>query len=328
MRLFPLSILSLAAAFLLDLLLGDPRWMYHPVRLIGLCIQGLERVLRRLFPATASGEFAGGVVLAVAVPLLSALLPAMLLIVAARIHIYAWFALETLFCYQLLAARSMCDESLNVYFRLREDDLPGACEAVSRIVGRDTGSLSTEQVAAAAVESVAESTNDGVIAPLFYMALGGAALGFFYKAVNTLDSMVGYRNELYRHFGTASAKLDDAVGYLPARLAARLMIAAAWLGGFDSKTARRVYLRDRGNHASPNSAHTEAVCAGALQIQLGGNASYFGEIHHKPTIGDDTRPLSPEDIPRANRLLLLTTALCLCVACVAKAIIVVVILQA
>ena len=315
----PLTALSLAVAFVLDLLLGDPPWLYHPVRIIGAFISWLERVLRRIFPATPRGERAAGIPLAVLPPLLSTAVCAGILWLAARIHWGLWFALETFFCYQMLAVRSLRDESMRVYGCLHAGDLPAAREALSHIVGRDTGSLSGSEVARAAVECVAESTNDGIVAPLFYAAIGGAPLLFCYKAVNTLDSMVGYKNDRYLHLGRASARLDDVWGYLPARLSGWLMIIAAWLTGLDARGAARIYQRDRRNHASPNSAHTEAACAGALQIQLGGDAYYFGKLKHKPTIGDPVHPTRAQDIPHANRLMVATSVLCVLLFCALRA---------
>ena len=180
------------------------------------------------------------------------------------------------------------------------------------IVGRDTQNLSEAGVAKAAIETVAENTSDGVIAPMIYTAIFGPILGFFYKAVNTMDSMIGYKNEKYLYFGRTAAKLDDAVNYIPARISAWLMILAALLGGkeFDAKRAYRIYKRDRYNHASPNSAQTESVCAGALGIRLAGDASYFGKLVKKPYIGDACREVSPEDIRRVNRLMYLTAGIC------------------
>ena len=194
-------------------------------------------------------------------------------------------------------------ESTNVYRELTKPDLPAARIAVSRIVGRDTQALTAEGVTKAAVETVAENASDGVIAPLFYMLLGGAPLALTYKAINTMDSMVGYKNERYLHFGRAAAKLDDIANFLPSRIAALLWVAAAALTGNDARSAWRIWRRDRRNHASPNSAQTESACAGALNVQLAGPAYYFGQYYPKPTIGDAVRPIEPEDIRRADRMM-------------------------
>lgn len=212
-------------------------------------------------------------------------------------------------CYQLLAARSLRDESKKVYDALKTGDMEKSRHAVSMIVGRDTRSLTEEGVTKAAVETVAENTSDGIIAPLFYMMIGGAVGGFAYKAINTMDSMVGYKNEKYQYFGTAAALLDDVVNYIPARISGWLMILAAYLLNMNGKNAKKIYLRDRTQHASPNSAHTEAVMAGALEIQLAGDAWYFGELHKKPYIGDPIRKVEPEDILRSHRLMYATSVL-------------------
>ena len=222
-------------------------------------------------------------------------------------------ALESFMCYQLLAARSLRDESKKVYDALQTGDIEKSRYAVSMIVGRDTQNLTEEGVTKAAVETVAENTSDGIIAPLFYMMIGGAVLGFAYKSVNTMDSMVGYVNDKYQYFGTAAAKLDDVLNYIPARLSAWLMIAGAWLIGMDGKNAKKIYLRDRRKHASPNSAQTEAVMAGALDIQLAGDAWYFGELHKKPFIGDPIRKVEMEDILRSHKLMYAGTVLSLVV---------------
>lgn len=179
------------------------------------------------------------------------------------------------------------------------------------IVGRDTESLTEEGVTKAAVETVAENTSDGVVAPLFYMVIGGACLGFAYKAVNTMDSMVGYKNEKYRYFGTAAARLDDVVNFIPARIAAALMIAASFLLGMDGKRAVSIYRRDRKNHKSPNAAQTESVMAGALGVELAGNAWYFGTLYEKPAIGDAVRKIEIRDIRNSHRLLYGTSILAL-----------------
>ena len=213
------------------------------------------------------------------------------------------FLCGAVMCYYLLAARSLRDESMKVCDSLRKGDIQEARRNVSMIVGRDTAGLDGEGIAKAAVETVAENTSDGVIAPLFYLFLGGPVLGWMYKAVNTMDSMVGYRNEKYLYFGRAAARLDDLANLIPARLSALLMIGASFLLGMDGKGAARIWLRDRRNHKSPNSAQTEAVCAGALGVRLAGPAWYFGRRFEKPFIGDEKRKVEWEDIKRANRLM-------------------------
>lgn len=295
---------AILGGFLLDLCLGDPQWLPHPIRLIGWAISALERRLRALFPKSPRGELAAGAVLAAILLFACWLLPVFLLELAGRLHPSARLALETWMCYQILAVKDLRTESLAVYRRLMAQDLPGARQAVSRIVGRDTQALTMEGVTKAAVETVAENTCDGVIAPLFFLALGGAPLGFLYKAVNTMDSMIGYRNDKYLYFGRAGARLDDIANYLPARIAALLFVAAAPFCRLDAKGAFQIWRRDHALHASPNSAHTEAACAGALGVSLAGDAVYGGVIHKKHTLGDQKRPIEPADILRANRLML------------------------
>lgn len=301
--------LALILGFLIDLLLGDPRWLYHPVRIIGNGISLLEKILRRMFPKTPGGEKTAGFFLVLLICIGSGGVPFLLLYLAYHIHTVLGIALETFMCYQMLAVKSLKAESMRVYEALKKPDLPGARTAVSMIVGRDTQSLSAAGVTKAAVETIAENTSDGIIAPLFYMAIGGPALMFLYKGINTMDSMVGYKNEKYLHFGRYAAKLDDIANYIPARISAWLMILASFFAGFDWKNAKKIFLRDRYNHASPNSAQTEAVMAGALDIQLAGNAFYFGKLYEKPTIGDAVREVETEDIKRANRLLYASAAL-------------------
>ena len=301
--------LALILGFLIDLLLGDPRWLYHPVRIIGNGISLLEKILRRMFPKTPGGEKTAGFFLVLLICIGSGGVPFLLLYLAYHIHTVLGIALETFMCYQMLAVKSLKAESMRVYEALKKPDLPGARTAVSMIVGRDTRSLSAAGVTKAAVETIAENTSDGIIGPLFYMAIGGPALMFLYKGINTMDSMVGYKNEKYLHFGRYAAKLDDIANYIPARISAWLMILASFFAGFDWKNAKKIFLRDRYNHASPNSAQTEAVMAGALDIQLAGNAFYFGKLYEKPTIGDAVREVETEDIKRANRLLYASAAL-------------------
>jgi len=301
----------IAAGFLLDQAFGDPHFLYHPVRLIGKLISGLERVLRALFGKTEKGLLWGGLLLAVLVSGTTAFFSWLLLHLCWMISPVLFYVVSVFSCYQLLAVKSLKDESMKVYRELCRGDLARARKAVSMIVGRDTERLEEAGVTRAAVETVAENTSDGVVAPLFYLAVGGPVLGWFYKAVNTMDSMVGYKNETYLYFGRAAAKLDDVLNFIPARISAVLMTAAAFFLGLDWKHAWAVFLRDRFNHASPNSAQTEAVCAGALRVRLAGDAWYFGKLYKKKTIGDDLRPVEAEDIRRACRLLYGTAYLAL-----------------
>ena len=310
-----LRLAALLLGCLLDLLFGDPHWMPHPVRAMGGITALLERPLRFLFPKGPKGELAAGAALVVLAAGISTGAAVLALWLCRRIHPLLAFAAETLLCYQLLAARSLRDESLKVYRALRDGALEEARRAVSMIVGRDTDRLDRDGVARAAVETVAENASDGVVAPLLFLAIGGAPLGVFYKAVNTMDSMVGYKNDRYLYFGRAAARLDDAVNFLPARLAGVLMCLAARPAGFDGKNAWKIFLRDRKKHKSPNSAHTEAAAAGALDIQLGGSSFYFGKRVEKPTIGDPLRPVEPADILRCNRLMYAAAFLAMVLFC-------------
>jgi adenosylcobinamide-phosphate synthase len=291
--------------FLLDLLLGDPVLpIPHTVVLMGRCITSLEGILRRRFPKTPGGELAAGGVLALILSGGAWLLSWTALRLCALVHPALYFALGTFWCWQALALRDLRTESMLVLTQLERNDLPAARAALSRIVGRDTEQLDEAGIIRAAVETVAENCSDGVIAPLCYLMLGGAPLGLWYKAVNTMDSMIGYRNSRYLYFGRCGARLDDLANYLPSRFSALMLICAGFLTGQNGKRGWRIWRRDRRNHPSPNSAQCEAAVAGILGIELGGAASYFGVRHEKPTIGDATRPVSPEDIGRANRLVL------------------------
>lgn len=314
---------AIACGFFLDLLLGDPVWLPHPVVLMGKAIVGLERVFRRIFPATPAGLRLGGTLLAVLLPVGTLAITWSIVLGASYLHPALGFGVQVLWCWQALAVKGLAQESRRVYTALTTDSLSAARKAVSRIVGRDTEALTSEGVTRAAVETVAENFADGVLAPLFYMTIGGAPLALAYKAVNTMDSMVGYKNERYLQFGRAAAKLDDGANYLPARLAALLWIAAASLVGQDAKGAFRIWRRDRRNHPSPNSAQTESACAGALGIQLAGPAWYFGTLHEKPTIGDGCRPVEPEDILRANRALYAASILALLLCLGVRALVVI-----
>ena len=308
-------LLALLIGFCLDLLLGDPHWAPHPVRAIGALIAGLEKGLRRLFPKSPAGELTGGVMLVVLTLAIPTGLTVLLLWACKLVSPWLALAVESLLSYQLLATKSLAAESRKVYDALKTGDLDKARYAVSMIVGRDTASLDEAGVARAAVETVAENASDGVIAPLIFLAIGGAPLGMFYKAANTMDSMVGYKNDKYLYFGRAAAKFDDILNFFPARIAGVLMCLGSTAAGYDGKNAWRVFQRDRKNHKSPNSAHTEAACAGALQLRLAGPNYYFGKLVEKPYIGDDQRPIEPLDILRSGRILYATAFFALLLFC-------------
>ncbi|HJC92349.1 MAG TPA: adenosylcobinamide-phosphate synthase CbiB [Candidatus Mediterraneibacter excrementigallinarum] len=308
-----ISLAACVTGFLLDFVFGDPVWLYHPVRVIGNFISFGERKLRGIFGKTEKGELAAGTVLWFLTAGFSFVIPFLVLWGAQRLHPALRFLIESFWCYQILAARCLVRESGKVYDRLKEKDLPGARKAVSMIVGRDTENLTEEGVTKAAVETVAENTSDGVTAPLLFLILGGAPFGFLYKAVNTMDSMLGYKNEKYLYFGRFPAKMDDVFNFIPSRVTALFMIAAAFLTGMDGKNAWKIWRRDRRKHASPNSAQTESACAGALRVRLAGDAVYFGKLHKKEYLGDPLRPIEPEDIRRAGRLMYVTAFLVLLV---------------
>lgn len=294
---------AVLVGFLIDCLLGDPAALPHPIVLIGKGIAALERALRRRFPATPEGERAAGRVLVVCMLVLSAVVPAAILFVCYRINRWLCFGVCCVMSWQIFAAKCLKQEAQKVQKCLDAGDLPAARAQVGMLVGRDTADLTKTQVAKAAIETVAENTSDGVIAPMLYLLLGGPVLGFVYKAINTMDSMLGYKNEKYLNFGRCAAKVDDVANFIPARLSALGMIAAAALTGFDGKNAARIWRRDRRKHASPNSAQTESVCAGALHIQLAGNAYYFGKLYEKPFLGDPDRPVEAADISRSCTLM-------------------------
>lgn len=310
--------------FVLDQIIGDPYNIPHPIRLIGNLISFLDKRLMgpkeaddkdKGYDRNPSKEFWKGIILWITVVLTTVIVTFLLLYFSYKVHVVLGIMVEAVMTFYILAAKSLRVESMKVYKALKEGTLQDARYAVSMIVGRDTKVLDETGVAKAAVETVAENTSDGVIAPLIYTFIGGPVLGFFYKAVNTMDSMVGYHNDRYEYFGRAAAKMDDFFNYIPARLSALFMIGAAFLCGrdFSGKRAFAIFKRDRYNHKSPNSAQTESVCAGALGVRLAGDASYFGKIVHKPFIGDDFRLVEAEDIKRANRLMYGTTYLCMAV---------------
>lgn len=311
-------IIAFIAGFVLDLLIGDPHFIPHPVRLIGSLISFLDKRLNCDVKYNSSENEANltkykrGVLLAFTVIFATFAVSVIILVAAYSINLYAGVIAEAVMTWQILATKCLRVESMRVYDALRTDGVEAGRRAVSMIVGRDTSVLDEAGVTRAAVETVAENTSDGVIAPMLYTAIGGPVLGFVYKAVNTMDSMLGYKNDKYMYFGRFAARLDDVVNFIPARISAYLMIAAAFIGGrqFDGKNAYRIFKRDRFNHASPNSAQTESVCAGALRVQLAGDAVYFGKLVKKKYIGDGLREIEYEDIKRANRLMYITAFLC------------------
>lgn len=331
-------LLALTLAGILDQFLGDPWVAWHPICLIGNLISWTEKWTRPLFPKTKNGERVAGLYLVIFVLLVATAVPLAITVGFYRLHWIAGVITESILLYFTFAARSLERESMEVSRALESGGLDAGRKAVSMIVGRDTDELAETGVVKAAVETVAENTSDGVIAPLFYALLGGAPLAYFYKAVNTMDSMVGYKNDRYRYYGTAAARLDDLLNLIPARLSAILMILAYEFvtifhkspveskgGGENSvrnkgglwqsvqkrslRDVWRIYRRDCHAHASPNSAQTESVMAGALGVQLAGDASYFGVVHHKPTIGDDLRLVERADIARAVMLMKATAIL-------------------
>lgn len=335
--------ICILTGIVLDLFVGDPIGFIHIVIVIGRYISFLDKKLYKDTDDDKTMEFKGSVI-AFIVPVTVMILAGIVLVISFKIHPAVYFVIESFLCWQAVAARDLAYESMRVYKALNGEKiaipdfehggkivldavnksaiegedaqkllkmqkLENARRAVSLIVGRDTDSLDETGVIKAAVETVAENTSDGIIAPLFYMFLGGGALAVMYKAVNTLDSMLGYKNDKYMHFGSASAIQDDYWNYIPSRLSALLMCLAAFFTKMDHKNAYRIWKRDRYKHESPNSAQTESACAGALNIQLAGDASYFGHIKHKDTIGDSVRPVESDDIKRACRLMYATSFL-------------------
>lgn len=306
---FKYSIYACFIGFILDMIFGDPHFKFHPIRLMGKLIEKLEKIFHKIFPDSPTGLTMAGTIFNIAVCAVSA--AASFGIIFSGYYINAWLgiAVESGVCYFMLAAKSLKKESMKVYEKICEGDIFAAKESLSMIVGRDTEKLDKKGIIKAAVETVAENLSDGVIAPIFYMLLGGGTAGVLYKAINTMDSMTGYKNEKYFFFGKFSAKLDDAANFIPSRISAVTLIIACFISGKDYKSACRIFKRDRFRHQSPNSGQTESVCAGALNIQLSGDAFYFGRLYKKPFIGDDIRPVRPQDIIDINRLMYLSSFL-------------------
>ena len=305
------SLCALLIGFCIDLVVGDPHSIPHPVVFIGKLISALEKLVRKIFPKTVRGENTAGGVLWLLVVTISTAVPALLLWLCDRVSPWLALAVESIMCWQILATKSLKDESMKVYQALETGDLEKSRYAVSMIVGRDTAKLDDAAITRAAVETVAENTSDGIVAPMLFLAIGGAPLGFFYKAVNTMDSMLGYVEPPYKNIGLIPAKMDDVMNYLPARLSALLMLCAGWILRLDVKNGWKIFRRDRYNHASPNSAQTESVCAGLLGLRLAGDAWYHGVLHKKKYIGDGLREIEHVDIRRACKLLYGTAVLSL-----------------
>ena len=308
---------SILFGFLLDCLFGDPHFFPHIVRFMGKEISFLEKLLLNKKNTPFIQRFKGFFLVLIVI-FTAFIVPQGIFFLAKKISGFFCLGLESFFCYQCIAARSLFSESMKVASELNHGSLDSARKALSMIVGRDTNVLDKKGVAKAAVETVAENTNDGVIAPLFYMILFGASGAIIYKAINTMDSMIAYKNEKYIHFGFFAAKLDDLANFLPARLSAVLMIlASACLSLLPLKAkihflnAIKIFSRDRYKHASPNSAQTESVCAGALGVRLAGDAIYEGILEKKEFIGDELREIESKDIFLANLLMYLTTILLL-----------------
>lgn len=312
-----ITVLPLILGFGLDCIVGDPYNIPHPIRLIGKIIGVLEKIIRR----NMKNLRLGGFLLAIIVVTFSTIIPLAILFVCYKINVILGIAVETVMSCYMLAAKCLCKESMKVCRASESGDIESARKAVSMIVGRDTTVLDKDGIIRAAVETVAENASDGVTAPLFYMGLGGAVGAFLYKSVNTMDSMIGYKNEKYADIGRFAAKLDDVLNYIPSRLTALLMVASAPIFRLDAQNALRIWKRDRRKHASPNSAQTESACAGALHVRLAGDAWYFGELHKKPYIGNDDRPIEAADIRRANCLMYGASVFMLIISSIARCLI-------
>ncbi len=298
-------VIILILSSVLDFFFGDPRWLPHPIIYMGKLISFLEKVLK---PDCSKKDIPKGTLLWFITVGLSFVIPLGILIIVYKINFYLGLALEVFWCFQIFAARTLAREANKVKKILDEGDIEEARKALSMIVGRDTASLSKEDITKAVVETVSENTTDGVISPLIAIAIGGAPLGFFYKAINTLDSMVGYKSKKYFFFGKVSAIMDDIANYIPARITGFLMVIAAYLmPGLSGGNSLKIMIRDHGKHASPNGGWTEGATAGALGVNLGGSAYYFGVLHEKASLGDDIRTIETGDIKTTTGLLWLSS---------------------
>ncbi|MCR5734308.1 MAG: adenosylcobinamide-phosphate synthase CbiB [Lachnospiraceae bacterium] len=311
-----LHLIALISGYLLDLLIGDPHWIWHPVSLIGRLITFLEKKLLNITSNNRNNrkELKNGLFTCFTVCIITVMSTVTILILSYMLNRYFGAAIEAIMTCYILAAKSLYNESMKVFNDIENDDEEKARYDLSMIVGRDTDRLDKNAMIRATVETVAENTSDGVIAPLLYTAIAGPVGGMLYKAINTMDSMIGYNNDRYRYFGRAAARLDDIVNFIPSRLSAILLIAASAILAlfddvYDPGACLRIWRRDRLNHKSPNSAQTESACAGALRIKLGGDSYYGGVLVNKPYIGDNNKNIENEDIKRANRLMFGTEAI-------------------
>ncbi|MBC1663075.1 cobalamin biosynthesis protein [Listeria welshimeri] len=310
-----MTLLFYTASFILDCLLGDPYSWPHPIKAIGNWIQLLTNILRKNFHGK-SLYFAGGVLFLLTVGL-TGVLTWFILMLSAKIAFWLYAAFFVYFSYTTLAMTCLAKEAWKIQRTLSSGDLVAARVQVGMIVGRDTENLTAEQISKATIETVAENTADGVIAPLFYLFIGGPVLALMYKAVNTLDSMVGYKNEKYRAIGFVSAKMDDIANFIPARLSWFFLVIASFILRYDGRASWVIGLRDRKNHTSPNCAYPEGAVAGALGITLGGTHEYFGETVVKPTIGSGTKPVTQKEISQTIHLLYIASTIAFIVfACI------------
>lgn len=299
--------MDIVIAFLIDCILGDPYNFPHPVRFIGKYIKLFENKVFNKTRTKIELKYFYGVLLTISTVGLTFILTVLILQIAKFINIYLFYILNIIILWTTIAPKCLAQEGYKVYKPLKDDNIELARNRISFLVSRDTENLSKSQICRATVETILENISDGVIAPLFYAFIGGAPLAMAYKAVNTLDSMVGYRNDKYENFGFFSAKLDDCLNFIPSRLSGILIIISAFCLKYDYRNALKIFIRDRKKHESPNSAHPESAGAGALSIQLGGATSYFGEIHNKPYIGDNIKQIIPNDILKSIKLLYIST---------------------
>ncbi|WP_394867435.1 adenosylcobinamide-phosphate synthase CbiB [Paraclostridium bifermentans] len=304
-----LIILVMVIAYLLDLVIGDPYSFPHPVRFIGNLIRFTEGKIRIIFKSKKQLKI-GGVLLWTITVGFTALVTNLILNLLCINNIF-YVIIASIILYTTLSTKCLADEAKKIYEVLKTGDIEKSRKQLSYIVGRDTTSLNENEIIRATVETVAENTVDGIISPMMYGFIGGPVLAMAYKAINTLDSMVGYKNEKYGDIGFASAKIDDIANFIPARITPFFMMIASFILGFNSKKSIKIAMRDRKNHKSPNCAYAEGAVAGALEVQLGGTNMYFGEKVYKPTIGDKDRELEAEDILRTNKIMYLTSFIAL-----------------